>query len=106
MQPVIRTAALGIVFALLLPIHLPAQVTEPRNGTWELNLAKSKYSPGPAAKSAMRTYEISGQSIKYISKGMDAEGMPTLVQYTANYDGKDHPLTGSADSDTISLKRI
>ena len=36
----------------------------PLVGTWELNVAKSKYSPGPAAKSETRTYFVVGQDIK------------------------------------------
>jgi ABC-type xylose transport system substrate-binding protein len=28
------------------------------------------------------------------------------VQYTAKYDGKDYPVTGSQDFDAISLKRV
>lgn len=33
-------------------------------------------------------------------------GKPILTQYTANYDGKDYPVTGNADYDATSLKRI
>ena len=106
MQRITRIVTLSITFAVLLAINLPAQAPEPRNGTWELNVAKSTHSPGPGPKSAMRTYDIAGQKIKYVSKGMDAEGKPTLVQYTAEFDGKDYPLTGSTDVDTISLKKI
>ena len=28
------------------------------------------------------------------------------MQYTANSDGRDYPITGSADSDTISLRKV
>ena len=44
--------------------------------------------------------------MKSTHKGIDASGKPTLFQYTANYDGKDYPTTGSPDSDSISFKRI
>lgn len=33
-------------------------------------------------------------------------GKPILTQYTANYDEKDDPVTGNADYDATSLKRI
>ena len=49
---------------------------------------------------------MAGQGVKYTLKGNDAEGKPVLTQFTANYDGKDYPMTGSATSDTIALKRI
>ncbi|PYM32361.1 MAG: hypothetical protein DME15_14200 [Candidatus Rokuibacteriota bacterium] len=37
---------------------------------------------------------------------VNADGTRTTSQYTANFDGKDRPLTGSAVADTVSLKRI
>ena len=106
MQQITRMVTLGIVFAFLLVINLPAQAPDPRHGTWELNLAKSKFSPGPAPKSATRTYDIAGQKIKYVVRGMNAEGKPILTQYEAQFDGKDYPITGFADADMISLKKI
>jgi hypothetical protein len=107
MQPLFRTLVFGAVLTLgFRPMSLSAQGTDPAAGTWELNLAKSKFSPGPAPKSQTRTYEVTGADVKYTLKGIDADGKPTLVQYTAKYDGKDYPVTGSQDFDTISLKRV
>ncbi|MCC7179536.1 MAG: hypothetical protein IT177_14235 [Acidobacteria bacterium] len=74
-------------------------------GTWEMNVAKSS-STGALAKSQTRTWEVSGQSVKYTMKGADAQGKPLLVQYAAAYDGKDYPITGDAGSDTIALTRV
>ncbi len=101
----LRATALGAVLALL-GIELAAQSTDPIVGTWELNVAKSKYSPGPAPKSETRTYVMAGQDIKATSKGVDATGKPTASEWTVNYDGKDRPLTGSPDADALSLKRV
>jgi hypothetical protein len=99
--------SLGALLGVLLYTQgASAQATDPMMGTWELNVAKSEFSPGPAPKSQTRTYEASGAGVKYTAKGVDAEGKPTLVQYTANLDGKDYPITGSPDSDTISLKKV
>jgi len=107
MQQLFRTLAFGAALTLgFRPLSLSAQVTDPAAGTWELNLAKSKFSPGPAPKSQTRTYEVTGADVKYTLKGIDAEGKPTLVQYTAKYDGKDYPVTGSQDFDAIALKRV
>ena len=47
-----------------------------------------------------------GQGEKVATEGVDAEGKPTATQYTANFDGKDYPITGSQNADTVSLKRI
>ena len=107
MQRLLRMVTLGTVLALVLPvIRLSAQATDPLIGTWELNLAKSKYSPGPAPKSQTRTYEVARQAVKFSAKGVDAEGKPTLAHYTASYDGKDYPIIGNPDAETMSLKRI
>ena len=38
-----------------------AQSKDPFVGTWRLNVAKSKYSPGPAPKSQTATYEAAGK---------------------------------------------
>ena len=106
MQSTLRIAGLGIALVALMPVRDLGQASDPASGTWELNVRKSTYSPGPPPKSQTRTYELSGDTVKYTAKGIDAEGKPTLVQYTAKYDGKDYPITGNADSDAISLKRI
>jgi hypothetical protein len=70
-----------------------------------LNVAKSS-STGALPKSQTRTWEVSGQSVKYTMKGLDAQGKPQAVSYAAAYDGKDYPITGDANSDTIALTRV
>jgi hypothetical protein len=83
-----------------------AEPTQPTSGTWELNVAKSKFSPGPPWKSQTRTIESTDDSVKYNRKGIDAEGKSSQAEYTAKYDGKDYPLTGVAGTDTIAQRRI
>jgi hypothetical protein len=107
MKRLLRMITLGAVLAAVLPVaSLSAQAADPVNGTWELNLAKSKFDPGPAPKSQARTYKVDEKNVTMISKGVDAEGKPTLVEYTGSYDGKDYAFTGNPNADTISLKRI
>jgi hypothetical protein len=80
---------------------------DPFVGTWKLNLAKSKYSPGPPPKNLTVTYEATENGIKATTEGVNAEGKPVATTYTATYDGKDTPVTGTgAPYDTIALKRI
>jgi hypothetical protein len=102
---------LGVVLVLGMVLgadiaNLSAQASDPRMGTWKLNVAKSKYSPGPAPQSLTVKVEPSGQGEKVTAEFVNADGTRTTTQYTANYDGKDYPLTGSQIADTISLKRI
>jgi hypothetical protein len=79
---------------------------DPAIGTWKLNAAKSKYTPGPPPKSATITYEETADGIKRTGENVDAEGKTTSFEYTAKYDGKDYPVTGSDLYDAITLKRI
>ncbi|HZV83022.1 MAG TPA: hypothetical protein VFF53_12725, partial [Geobacteraceae bacterium] len=92
--------------ATVVIISLPAQASDPATGTWELNLAKSKFTNSPAPKSQTRTYEVTGQQVKMTGKGIDAQGKPTLFGFTAKTDGKDYPYTGSGFQDTISLTPV
>jgi hypothetical protein len=76
------------------------------SGTWKMNPAKSKYSPGPAAKSITSTVEADENGVKVNSEGIGGDGNPTHVQYDAKFDGQDYPITGVPNTDTISVKRI
>jgi hypothetical protein len=105
-----RTLTLGVVLALGAVLgadiaNLSAQASDPRIGTWKLNVAKSKYSPGPAPQSLTVNVEPSGQGEKVTTEFVNADGTRTTTEYTAKFDGKDYPLTGSQIADTVSLKR-
>jgi hypothetical protein len=78
-----------------------------RLGTWKLNLAKSKYDPGPAPKSQIRKWEsFEGDGVKFTVETVNADGSRTTGTYSAHYDGKDYPATSVPNADTIALKRI
>jgi len=79
---------------------------DPFVGTWKLNLAKSKYSPGPPPKNLTITYAATENGIKATTEGVNAEGKPVASTYAATYDGKETPVTGTGPYDTIALKRI
>jgi len=74
-------------------------------GTWKLNVAKSKYDPGPAPKSQTRKWESSG---KVSVDGTDAAGKAMKYGYTIKSDGKPYPTTGAIPNgaDTIATKRV
>jgi len=111
MHSIWRAVVLGVVVTLGVVlgagvVSVSAQASDARIGTWKLNVAKSKYSPGPAPQSNTLKIEASGQEEKVTTEGVNATGTPTMTQYTANFDGKDYPLTGSQNADKVSLKRI
>ncbi len=75
-------------------------------GTWKLNVAKSKYVPGPAPKSQTLKFVASQDAITLTTDGVDAERKPTHGSYTTKFDGKDVPWEGNPDADMASPKRI
>lgn len=77
----------------------------PHLGTWKLNEAKSKITPG-TQKNLTVSYEAAGDNIKATLDGVDAQGKPTHNEWTGKFDGKDYPVTGDATSDTRSYKKI
>ena len=101
MFAVFVTSMLLVAFAL----NLAAAAADQHSGTWKLNPAKSSYSPGPAPKSNTVTINSDADNIKLSSDGIDATGNPTHVEYTAKYDGKDYPITGMPNVDTVALER-
>jgi uncharacterized protein (DUF2252 family) len=75
-------------------------------GTWKFNAAKSKYKIGIPPQSQIRVYEPSGERVKATIKTTHANGRSTTVEYVANYDSVEYPVTGSSDADTIALKKV
>jgi len=96
------TALLLVVFVLAVP----AVAADQHSGTWKMNPDKSKYSPGPAPKSNTVKVEADEMGIKLDAEGTGADGSLTHVQYDAKFDGKDYPITGVPNADTVSVKRI
>ena len=83
-----------------------AQTDARSYGTWKLNVAKSKFSPGPGPKSLTVKWEAAGQGVRLTSEGVTADGKPMSGGYTANYDGKDYPMVGSPVADTVAFRKI
>jgi len=80
--------------------------SDPQVGVWKLNLAKSKYTPGPAPKSGTTTIEAAGAGAKVTVDQELADGTKRHWTFTANYDGKDSPVTGNPEADTVARTRI
>ncbi len=99
----------GVVFCIAFVLTAAGNVgfaqTDPHSGTWVLNLEKSKYAPGTAPKSQTSVFTADGQGIKVVTNAVLASG-PSKTEYTATFDGKDHPVKGNADWDTTALKRV
>jgi hypothetical protein len=104
-----RLARVTTTLAVLLAgaAIVSAQAKDPFVGMWRLNVAKSKYSPGPAPKAQTSTYEAAGQGYRVSVKSEPASGTALQWSYTTNLDGKDTPITGNnPNSDMVAVKRI
>ena len=76
-------------------------------GTWKINVAKSKFGPGPAPQSQTTTFEaVADGSIKLTSDGVNADGKAMHTEYVSKFDGQDVPWTGNPNADTAAPKRI
>jgi hypothetical protein len=93
MQKFLTTAFVATLLGLASVTVAAWPAADPVVGTWKLNVAMSKATPGPLAKSETRSYTES------------AQGM-TVSWKTVGADGKDYPVTGAAAYDGLSLKRI
>ncbi len=89
-----------------LAVNVAVAAADQHSGTWKMNPAKSKYSPGPTPKSVTLKVDADENNIKINADGTDADGSPTHVEYSAKFDGKDYPVTGLPYADTVSVKRI
>ncbi len=74
-------------------------------GTWKLNEAKSKISPG-TLKNTTVVYEAAGDSVKVTTDGTGGDGKATHSEWTGKFDGKDYPVTGDSATDTRSYKKV
>ena len=97
----------ALIFALVLASGQLWAQQEPLMGTWKLNLAKSKYSPGPPPRSRTLKYEPSGTNkVKLTNDGVLANGETTHAEDAYVFDGKDYPVTGDANVDMVASRRI
>lgn len=81
--------------------------SNPLIGTWKVNLAKSKYDPGPPPMSETWVFEAwETDGVKLTATGVQADGTRATAGFSGHYDGKDYKNTGNPDIDTAVLKRV
>ena len=76
-------------------VALAAEAASLLTGTWNLNLAKSRFDPGPPPKSDSRTYVDSAQGVTVTVNIVTASGSTIAEHSSYAYDGKDYPITGA-----------
>jgi hypothetical protein len=106
MRKLLPRAVLAIVAAVSVIAAAAAAAPDPVVGTWQLNPSKSTFTAGPAVKSQTRTYSQSGQSITLVMKTMGPDGKEVTTKTTYQLDGKDFPVTGNPDYDSLSAEQV
>ena len=93
--------AAAMIFALALAAA--AVAADPFVGTWKLNAAKSNANPAPQSQ----TLEIAAQDpdFEWTFKTVESDGKAMNGDWLGQYNGKDYPLTGNSDFDTVATKR-
>ena len=101
------------LLAVITVFTMTAIAADNLAGTWKLNVAKSKYSPGPAPQSNTVKFDAIDGGVKLTADGVDSAGKKTHNEYTAKYDGKDNPtkpmLDGKANpnaADSVAYKKV
>jgi hypothetical protein len=77
----------------------------PFAGTWKLNVAKSMFA-GPAPQSETIKIEGLPNGQKVVGDFVNPDGKTIHSEFTATYDGKDHPVSGRPTMDATALQRV
>jgi hypothetical protein len=96
----------GTLFAMGGAAIAAGTAADPVIGTWKLDVAKSMFGASPTIKAQTRTYSQSAQGITLVMKTVGADGKEATTQTTYQFDGKDYPVTGAAEYDSLSAKQI
>jgi hypothetical protein len=100
-----KTRTILLTLAFCFAAVVASFAADSNIGTWKLNDAKSKI-PAGASKNTTVVYTADGDNLKCVTDGVDGSGKPTHTEWTGKTDGKDYPVTGDANADTRSLKKV
>lgn len=102
----LSTFIFGCIAGLALSTAHATSSSDPVLGTWQLNVARSQFTPGPGWRSQIRIYRAIPEGVAVTWTGIDAKGEKMRVRYTYAYDGRDYPMRGSASYDTLNAVRV
>jgi hypothetical protein len=100
-----RFVFVGLVVLVLAAAAVVRAETDPRIGSWKLNVSKSMSSNGQMPASETRTYEAQGSATMASNEGVDSKGKPISTHYDATADDKDRPAGPGNSSMTLSIKQ-
>lgn len=100
-----KTRSIVLTLSLCLAAAGVCYAGDPQMGTWKLNGAKSKISPG-SPKNNKVVYSGSGDVVKVTTEGTNADGKPAHSEWRGRFDGKFYPVTGDPSQDGRSYKKV
>jgi hypothetical protein len=104
-----RSALIVLAMCLLAGLTSVASAQgDAHVGTWELNLEKSTFNPGPPPQRQTLWYKAEGKGLTALLQGVDAAGKPIRLDpnnFAINFDGRDHP-TPEVNYDSSAWTRI
>jgi hypothetical protein len=98
-----RARTIALTLAVCLAGVAVCYASDPNMGTWKLNEAKSKFSPG-VTKNTTVVYEAAGDMVKVTTDGTSGDGKPLHTEWTGKFDGKDYPIAGDPSSTRSFVK--
>ncbi len=101
-----RRLTIAVSLGTLLVCTPAFAQTSPLVGTWKVNLAKSKYSPGPAPKEQTIKWERAQGGYQFTVQSINASGQSTHQVTMEKDDGSESPVEGAATPTTRHLRRI
>jgi hypothetical protein len=100
-----RTRAILLTLAACFVGAAAALAVDANVGTWKLNSAKSKFTPG-TPKNDTVIVEVAGDDMKITVDGTGGDGKPAHNTWTGKFDGKDYPVIGDPASDMRSYTKV
>jgi hypothetical protein len=100
-----KMTSIGLTLAFCFLAGAACLAADPQMGTWKLNEAKSRITPGTLKNTQVVYSSMFGQ-VKIKSDGIDANGKPIHVEWSGKFDGKDYPVSGDPNSDARSYTKV
>lgn len=102
------TLLLAVITLIVLPTfpRFGFAQSDPFLGVWQLNVAKSKYSPGQPPKSQTWYIRDEGNNRKNSQVTIRADGVPSALVFIHVYDDKSRPVPGAQGYDESAYARV
>jgi len=101
------TAALAILLVTTSTAFGNEAPANPFIGTWVLDVGKSKFEGTPPLKSYTITITDAGAGkLHDVADWVNGDGSKGHIEYTASLDGKEGPVTGYPNADSVRLTAV